>query len=182
MISWDPSRQAIPRWVLFLVCKSYLEATFLLFLLMALPALLHPHRPLCPMRFYPSTPVSFLHFVFLSLSLSFVYSFAPLLSSLYFSVLARRLASKSAREGRRGEGKKLESNRFLNGHRNYFLPDSTKKKRDGKGSGRNVVVELTNDMCSNVDFETRCVRDAWRYPVHAITFLKTKVTWIISPI
>lgn len=124
---WDSSRQAIPRRVLSSVCRSYLETALLPSPLMAF---LHPHRPLCPMRFYPPTPVSFLHFVHdLSLSLSFVYSFAPLLSSLYFSTLACRLASKSARGGRREEGKKLESNRFLNGHRNYFLPDSTKKKK-----------------------------------------------------
>lgn len=86
-----------------------------------------------PLRFYPPSSLSFLHFtisLFLLLSLPFVYSFAPLLSSLYFSALARRLASKSVREGRREGGKKLESNRFLNGHRNYFLPDSTKEKKE----------------------------------------------------
>lgn len=150
---------------------------------MALPQLFFTLIGFCALCDFIRRPRSpfYTSYTNFSLFLFFVYSFAPLLSSLYFSVLARRLASKSAREGRRGEGKKLESNRFLNGHRNYFLSDSTKKKRDGKGSGRNVAVELTNDMCSNVDSETRCVRDAWRYPVHAITFLKTKVAWIIRP-
>lgn len=133
---------------------------------MALRALLHPHRPLCPMRFYPPSPVSFLHFVHnfslsFSLFLPFVYSFAPLLSSLYFSTLARRLASKNIREGRRERGKKLESNRFLNGHRNYFLPDSTKEKKKRKriwkkccyGTHKRCVFEcgLRNEM------RARCV-------------------------
>lgn len=63
MISWDSSRQAIPRQVLSSVCRSYLEAALLPSPLMALRVLLHPHRPLCPIRFYPPISVSFLHFV-----------------------------------------------------------------------------------------------------------------------
>jgi len=180
-ISWDSSRQAIPRRVLSSVCRSYLETALLPSSLMALRPLLHPHRPLCPMRFYPPTPVSFLHFVHnlppLSLSFSFLRLFIR--SASFFSVFLRvgTAACVKEREGRREEGKKLESNRFLNGHRNYFLPDSTKEKKKWKKiwkkcgckTRKRCVFEcgLWNEM------RARCV---WRYPVYAITFLKTKVT------
>jgi len=85
-ISWDSSRQIIPRRVLSSVCRSYLETALLPSSLMALRPLLHPHRPLCPMRFYPPTPVSFLHFVHNLPPLS-LFLFPSFIHSLRFFLL-----------------------------------------------------------------------------------------------
>jgi len=105
-----------------------------------------PFVPLCDfIRADPCLCVCRLHiipssFFLLRFSPPFVYSFAPLLSSPRWH---RRFPSKSSLaphegegEAGGGEGKEPESNRFLNGHRNYFLPDSMRGERERERGGR----------------------------------------------